>query len=152
MADAPRLTFWWERVEDTSILRMPRDNWNAIVGHLGEPLEIDVSATPISQVAQCSSVVASIAHRFGPATAQVAVFRYDSNDEPTPINQDKYDVWTNLAAHPRLPDMINAASTEDNANLRNFMDEHVFFVKLQHGPDHWLRDVPSSITALLKKY
>lgn len=47
--------------------------------------------------------------------------------------------------------MIQAASTSDNANLRQAIDEQVFFVKQDHGPDHWLSAVPSSITALIKR-
>jgi hypothetical protein len=129
---------------------MPRAEWDAIVA-VGMPVEIDISATPMSRVAEVSSVVASVAHRYAPPTALLSVFRYDLKDLPTPINQDEYDVWLDLGAHPRLPEMIAAASTSDNPNFRSFCRENVFFSKRQPGPDHWLTAVPSSITAIMKK-
>jgi hypothetical protein len=103
MADAPRFRFMWERVESTSVLSMPRDEWNTAVGTLGAPVVLDVRTTPVSAVAHDASIVASIAHEFGAATARVSIFRYDPVDAPTPINLDEYDVWTDLSAHPRLP-------------------------------------------------
>jgi hypothetical protein len=129
---------------------MPRKDWDDLVGTLGEPVEIDVRQTPIGGVADVSSVVASVAHRFGPATVRVSVFRYDEADAPTPYNQDEYDIWVDLTAHPRLPDMINAASTSDNENFRAFCRENVFFVKRRSGQDHWLSQIPSSITVLMR--
>lgn len=151
MADAPRFRFLWGRIQGTSILSMPRLDWDRVVGRLGEPVEVDVRDTPLSGVAQVSSVVASVAHEFGTASARFSVFRYDEADAPTPINLDDYDVWHDLAAHPRLPEMINAASTSDNENFRTFCRENVFFVKRSPGPDHWLPSIPSSITVILRK-
>lgn len=150
MADAPRFRFMWERIEGTSILTMPREDWATLVGTPGIPVSVDVRSTPLAGVTHVSSVVASVAHQFGPASARVSIFRYDAADAPTPINLDDYDVWTDLSAHPRLPEMLTAASVSDNENFRAFCREHVFFVKRQPGPDHWLPTVPSSITVLIK--
>lgn len=140
----------WERIEETSVLTMPHGDWTRLVGTLGKPVSFDVRSTPLAGVAHVSSVVASVAHQFGPATARVSVFRHDAADAPTPINLDEYDVWTDLSAHPRLPEMITAASTSDNENFRAFCREHVFFVKRQPGPEHWLPTLPSSITLLVR--
>jgi hypothetical protein len=150
MADVPRFRFMWERIERTSVLAMPRDEWNTAVGTRGVPVVLDVRATPVSAVTHAASLVASIAHEFGPATARVSIFRYDAADAPTPINLDDYDVWTDLSAHPKLPEMITAASTSDNENFRAYCCEHVFFVKRPPGPDHWLPTLPSSVTVLMK--
>jgi hypothetical protein len=150
MADAPRFRFWWGRVEGTSILTMPRRDWQTLVGALGSPVAIDVVETPLSGVARVSSVVASVAHQFGPATARVSIFRYDETDYPTPYNQDEYDVWVDLAEHPRLHEMVNAAFTSLDGNFRSFCGENVFFVKRPPGPEHWLPTIPSSITVLVK--
>lgn len=130
---------------------MPREDWNTVVGSLGVPVAIDVRSTPLSGITHVSSVVASVAHQFGSATARVSIFRYDHADAPLSINQDEYDVWTDLNAHPRLASMINAASTSDNENFRAYCQENVFLVKRQPGPDHWLPTLPSSISVLLKK-
>jgi hypothetical protein len=129
---------------------MPRRQWETAVGMLGEPVEVDIRETPVGGVADVSSVVASVAHQFGPATVRLSVFRYDEEDAPTPYNQDEYDVWVDLEAHPKLPEMINAASTSDNANFRTFCRDNVFLVKRPPGPDHWLSKIPSSITVVLR--
>ncbi len=129
---------------------MPREDWMTLVGTLGQPVSFDVRATPLQGVTHASSVVASIAHQFGSATATVGIFRYDPADVPTPINQDEYDVWKDLSAHPRLSQMINAASTSDNENFRTYCRDNVFFVKRRPGPDHWLPTLPSTIVALVR--
>ena len=150
MADAPRFRFWWGRVQGTSILTMPRRDWQNLVGTLGKPIAIDVVETPLSGVARVSSVVASVAHQFGAATARISIFRYDEADYPTPYNQDEYDVWVDLVEHPRLHEMVNAASTSLDDNFQSFSRENVFFVKRPPGPEHWLSTIPSSITVLVK--
>ena len=151
MADAPRFRFMWERIEDTSVLTMPRDDWNRVIGTQGVPVTFDVRSTPLAGITHQSSVVAALAHQFGGATARVSIFRYDPADVPTPINQDVYAVWTDLTGHPRYKDMITAASTEDNANFRAYCRENVFLVK-QPPPEseHWLPTLPGSVSAILK--
>jgi len=150
MTDAPRFRFMWQRIEAMSVLTMPREDWNAAVGTLGSAVVLDVRSTPVSAVTLASSIVASVAHQFGPSTARVSIYRYDEADAPTPINIDEYEVWTDLGAHPRLPEMLTAASTSDNENFRTFCGEHVFFVKRRPGPDHWLPTLPSSVAVLMK--
>jgi len=150
MADAPRFRCVWERIEGTSVLAMPRDEWNTAVGTLGVPVVLDVRTPLVSPVAHAVSIVASIAHEFGPATARVSIFRYDAGDAPTPINLDDYDVWTDLTCHPKLPKVITAASTSDNENFRAYCREHVFCVKRPPGPARWLPTLPSSVTVLMK--
>jgi hypothetical protein len=151
MVDAPRFRMLWERIEDTSVLTMSREEWHTAVGTLGAPVTFDVRATPLSDITHVSSVVAAVAHQFGPATAQVSIFRHDPKDAPYSINHDEYDVWTDLSSHPRLHDMINLASTSDNENFRSYCKGNVFLAKRKPGPDHWMTTLPSSITALMKK-
>jgi hypothetical protein len=126
------------------------ETWDGVVGHLGEPLNIDVQRMPISRVADVSSVVASVAHRFGPASAVVSVFRYDDKDDPYVFNQDRYQV-PNLAAHPRFDEIVIRASTSVNENMREYLRENVFLYKERPGSDHWLKTIPSSITAITRK-
>ena len=149
MTGAPRLLHYWGRLEDTTILSMPRTDWVSVVGSLGTPVRFDVRSTPMARMTEVASVVGSLVHEIGPATARFTIYRYDAADMPTPINQDDFMVWTDLSAHPRLKDMIDAASTSDNENLRTYCGEHVFFVKKRPGPDHWQTTIPSSITLVL---
>jgi len=148
MTDAPRFRLYWSKVEDFSILTMPREQWEGFQVSGEEPVLVDISATPVSGVARDASVVASVATQRSPATGRLAIFRWDEKDLPTPYNKDEYVVWTNLADHPRLAEMINAASTSDNENFRAFCREHVFLVKAQPGDDHWLSALPMSVSLL----
>jgi len=121
-----------------------------MTGDQGKPVRFDVRSTPIGRVADVSSIIGSIIHEVGPANARVSIFRHDPSDAPKDINRDDYRVWTDVRSHQRLTDMINMASTSDNANFRTFCEEHVFFVKCQPGSDHWMTTVPSSIDLVLK--
>jgi hypothetical protein len=103
----------------------------------------------MARMADVASVLGAVVHEIGPATARFTIYRYDAADMPTPINQDDFVVWTDLSAHPRLKGMIDAASTSDNENLRNYYNEHVFFVKQRAGQDHWQATIPSSIMLVL---
>jgi hypothetical protein len=47
--------------------------------------------------------------------------------------------------------MVNAASTEDNANMRGFLDDHVFFVKDVVRDSHHLADLPEHVKALVRR-
>jgi hypothetical protein len=151
MADAPRFRCLWSKLEGTRVFVMKRDDWNAATGTLEEPIGLDIETTPVAAVARDASVVAAVAHKFSGPTAHVSIYRNDPADDPTPINKDDYTVWTNLAEHSRLTEMIAAASTCDNDNFRSFCRDHVFLVKLSPGEDHWLKEVPSPVKALMKK-
>jgi hypothetical protein len=151
MADASRLLYYWGWVEDTSILSMPRTQWHDLVGHLGKPIPFDVRSTPMSAIANSSFIIATLAHQFGEATARVSIFRDDPTDAPLRINVDHYKVWTDLSGHPRLTDMIEAASTPYNENMKTLIEEHVFLVKEKPGPDHWMDTLPASITLVLER-
>jgi hypothetical protein len=149
MAEVPRVLFYWGRQENSSVLSMRREDWHSVVGSLGVPVRFDVGSTPMARMADVSSVLGSIVHEIGSATARFTVYRYDAKDMPTPINQDDYTVWIDLAAHPKLQGMIEAASTSDNENLKTFSRDHVFFVKQKPGPDHWQATIQSSLMLVL---
>jgi hypothetical protein len=101
--------------------------WLTHRNFVGGESELTIDRLLACRVAQMSSVVASVAHQFAPPTAKLSVFRYDQRDFPTPINHDEYDVWLDLGSHPKLNEMIVAASTEDNAYFLAFCKEIVFF-------------------------
>jgi hypothetical protein len=144
-----RLLLYWGRQENTSVLSMRREDWESVVGSGGMPVRFDVRSTPMARMSDVSSVLGSIIHEIGSTTARFSVYRYDVQDIPTPINQDDFTVWTDLSAHPKLAGMIEAASTPNDENLKNFCREHVFFVKQKPGQDHWQAMIPSSVTIVL---
>ena len=149
---APRFHAFVSRLERRQVLLMPRSDWNRLAQiAAGEIVEIDLSATPISRVARSSHVEAVIALRHSPSEVTLEVFRNDPNDAPTPINVERYRVWERPPAHWSYLDIVNAASTEDNANMRGFLDDHVFLVKDTVQEGHWLAELPSRVRAVLRR-
>lgn len=121
-----------------------------MIGHQGQPVSFDVRSTPMKSVSDVASVIGTIAHQFSAGTARVSIFRDDPDDAPKRINMDDYTVWTDLSGHPRLSNMIEAASTSYNENMRTVIRDNVFLVKQKPGPDHWMETLPASISVVLK--
>jgi hypothetical protein len=67
-----------------------------------------------------------------------------------PINVDRYMVGERIPNHLDFMKMVNTASTEDNANMRGFLEEYVFMVKEPPGPDHRLAEVPLRVGAVVR--
>lgn len=111
----------------------------------GDFVAIDISQPPIANVGEKSDLLATIAERRSDKEVIVAVYRNDPKDEPTPLNVDRYLVWEGLPPHRNYQQMVNTATTEDNANMRNFLKHYVFMVKEPPGPDHWLSEMPEYI-------
>ena len=128
---------------------MSRRDWQQ-VNQLreGDMAKIDLSTTPIAEVARGSRIEAAVVVRKSPVEVVVEVYRYDPVDMPLPINVDRYQVWERLPPHRNFAAMVNAASTEDNANMRGFLDDHVFFVKDVVRDGHHLADLPEHVKAL----
>jgi hypothetical protein len=150
MTEAPRLLHYWGRTEGVDILSMRRSEWHDLVGHEGKAIAFDVRSTPMRGISDVASVIGTIAHQFTPDAARVSIYRDDPKDAPNRVNVDHYKVWTDLTAHPRLPNMIEAASTSYNENMRTFIQKNVFLVKEKPGSDHWMPTLPSSVYVVLK--
>ena len=150
MADAPRFRAYWERFEDRSLLTMSRSDWSALQPCLGTPVVIDVSATPMARVTSNASVVKSFVEQHSAVTAEITIVRLDPSD-PKPFNVDKYDVWVDVTAHPKLGQMVSGASTSFNQNFRTFAAENVFILKQEPGLDHWLDQLPGPNTSIVTR-
>ena len=151
LADAPRFRAYWEHLEDRSVLTMARSEWNRLSLRFGEPVTLDVQRTPIAAVDKQASVVGAFGQLHSSATAQITIMRYDEKDAPTPINVDKYTVWTDMSGHRSLNQMISGASTQHNTNFSKFLEENVFIIKQDPGPDHWLPVPAAPVLAIVRK-
>src|SRR5262245_43225049 len=129
---------------------MPRSDWSAIRPGAENPAGIDVRQTPIGSVASKASVIAATAQQFSSATGEITIYRRDERDHPTPVNVDRYLVWTDLQSHQSFPELVQKASTENNDNLKRYLKDNVFLVKQFPGPDHWLGEIPSSVSVVLR--
>ena len=130
---------------------MSRRDWEN-ANHLreGEVAQIDLSMTPIAEVTRKSRIEAAVVVRKLPVEVLVEVYRYDPVDIPLPINLDRYRVWERLPPHRNFAEMVNVASTEDNANMRGFLEDHVFLVKEVVRDGHHLADLPEHVKALVR--
>ena len=112
---------------------------------------LDVERTPLRALAGRASVVGAFGQRASLATAEITIIRLDEKDAPTPFNVDKYTVWTDVTSHGSLPQMISGASTQYNQNFRDFLAEHVFLIRQDPGPDHWLPEPPAPVLAVVQR-
>ncbi len=129
---------------------MSRQSWDSLGVRPGIAVPIDVMTTPMAGISSNASVVATVAAQYSNATAEIQVVRWDEKDAPTPYNLDRYSVWVDLSSHRSFPQMLAAASTEDNPNLRKYLAETVFIVKQDPGPDHWSATIPTTIAAVVQ--
>ncbi len=146
----PRFHAYLEHIEGRSVLTMPRREWLTLAPYEGSAVQIDVTLTPMNMVAQSASVVAAVAVRWATSVNEVQIYRYDPVDQPTLINLDKYSVWEDLTAHEHFPQIVQAASAQNSAELQAYLRENVFIVKASPGGDHWLPDLPASVLAVMK--
>lgn len=147
LRSAPRFHAYFERIEGRSVLLMLRREWEKLSGLQGEVVEIDLSRTPIAALAKECRLEASVAKRRSESEVLLEVYRNDPKDVPTPINVDRYTVWERLPCHHNYMEMVNSASTEDNSNMRGFLDDYVFFVKEPVSDVHWMPELPTHIQA-----
>ena len=150
---APRFHAYFSHLEGHHVLLMSRPDWEQLGRMIrpGELVEIELSPTPIAAVVQDSRVVAAVAERQSDSEVAIEVYRDDPRDAPTPVNRDRYRLWERLPSHRDYQAIVNSASTEDNANMRGFLDDHVFLVKDEMIVEHWLRELPARVRAVLRR-
>jgi len=149
---APRFHARLTYIEGRSVLLMSRVTWKELKFQEGKPILIDVSQTPMSGVARDALVVAAVALRSSTSTARISIYRYDPEDAPTPYNVDHYEVWEDLPSFHDYEEIVSAASTRDDDNLRGFMQGNVFIVKEKPGKDHWLSqpELPALVRTVVR--
>jgi hypothetical protein len=134
-----------------SALIMARSEWERLRQHQDCPIEIDISETPIAAIAQDAQIVGSFIERTADGEGLITIFRDDPNDTPYNINVDKYEVWEHIPLRLDYEQTVKSASTSDDSSLRSFLDEYVFIVPAEKGPDHHLSEVPATYKAILKR-
>jgi len=150
---APRFCAYFDHLEGRQVMHMPRADWMRIGEiQVGEMVQVNLSDTPMAGVAVGSWVEGAVAERHSDGDVVVDVYRYDPKDAPRPINVDRYRVWERLPSHRDYSSMVVAASTEDNANMRGFLHDHVFLVKEEvDRVEHHLPDLPPRVKELLSR-
>ena len=145
----PRLLAYWEHIENKSVFVMSKNNWLKFGASEGNPVQIDVTQTPMSGVVLSASVLGAFAVKHSPSGNQIHIFRWDQKDAPSAINLDKYSVYEELYTHNNYQKLVKGAKVHDNKELRNFLHDNVIIVKEQEGNDHWLPALPGSAIAAM---
>ena len=148
---APRFHAYLEHIEGRSVMLMPRREWERLIEHQGAPVEIDLSRTPIAALTKECHLEAAVTQRHSESQAVLHVYRSDPKDAPTPINVDRYTIWERLPSQRDYLDVVNSASTEDNPNMRGFLDDYVFLVKEPISDIHWISELPPHIRAVVHR-
>jgi hypothetical protein len=112
---------------------------------LSEAVGVDVMQMPFSAVVRDAIVLAAMAERFTSTGIDVVVYRDDPNDGLKHVNVVRYAVLENVASRADLPQIMVSTSTEDNANLRDYLRQNVFLVNKSPGPAHHLLELPAHV-------
>jgi hypothetical protein len=149
---APRFHAYFRHLLGRQVLLMARVEWEELKRAIqpGELVRIDLRPTPLASVMSGSSVLAVVAERLSPSEVVIEVYRNDPKDAPTLIHRDTYRAWEQLPAHLDSRTMVISASTEDNANMRGFIDDHVFLTRDDISDGHWLSELPERVRAVLR--
>ncbi len=129
---------------------MAREDWIAVRAQTTDAVLIDITRTPMARLATDASLVASYALKLSPVVSEVGIIRLDPKDAPNVYNVDKYTVWEDLPSQPGFDRIIQAASTEDNANLREYLKRTVFLVKREPDAEHHQPEIPPVVRVLLR--
>ena len=153
--NAPRFHTLWQHIEgDKRIFAIRKAEWDS--------LQIDQSSNqklvkleleqfgplPIHRIMAGGNLIGYTATATD-SKVIIKIYRRDPKDEPTPINVDTYTVWKGLPPHLDVPSMIAKGSTSYDDNFLNYANDHVFLVKAAPGDDHWLKELPREVYALL---
>jgi len=130
---------------------MAREEWNRFQVRRDATVLVDVTKTPMVRVVDDATVVATAARQFSDATAEVTIYRDDPADAPKHINADTYTAWLDLSSHQSFGQMLTAASTRDNGNLRDFLHNNVLLLKEPPGAGHHAVDLPPTVQMALKR-
>ena len=138
-----------QRCENSSVLTMATSEWNSAVSVCDKYVELEISLTPMSEVARNATLLASVAIRHSTGTGQVEIYRDDPRDAPRNVNGDFFTVIENIEQHPRFDRIVSDASTEMNANLRNFIQNTVFLIPQPKDERHWSTGLPAHVIAVM---
>jgi hypothetical protein len=139
------------KVEGRRFLWMSRDEWEAAKPLFGKPVKIDISKTPMANVAKDASILATVAVHSSVGNARIDIYRYDKQDQPTPVNKDSYIVMENIIDRPDYHQLVIKSSTSDSPELRGFLKSNVGLVKTGYSDDHWFTELPSSVLCVIEK-
>jgi hypothetical protein len=146
---APRFRAYMDHKRNA--LYMLRKDWEQLISHDDEPIEIDISLTPLGSIKSRSKIVCAFAEYESKGVYQIVIFREDLNDDPKIINADKYEVWEDFLSVVDLEDTVSKCSTSIDTPFVNFIDDYVVILPVEKDADHHLYEIPSRYQVILKR-
>ena len=134
---APHLCAYLENKVDFKYLQISGSKWNKIKPDQETEMLIDISGTPMAGVTKQAGYIAATAKIISPSEVQIQIFRSDPKD-PKPYNMDTYLLLDDLSSRPDFLDIVDAASTDNDENMHEFLNEYKFIVPQKPGDFHWL--------------
>lgn len=132
-ADAPKLRAQWGRKIGFRVVPFERRLVDALALEAGRDVPVEIKQTPLAQVAHKSDVMSAFAHQDDSGTARLAIVRNDPADAPDFVNVDMYTLVLDVRSHPEFPQLVEAASTSDNENMRAFATRTALLLKHKAG-------------------
>jgi hypothetical protein len=153
--NAPRFHTLWQHIEgDKRIFAIRRSDWDSLRIDDGSSeklikLELEqFEPLPIHRVIAGGDLIGYTATASS-SKVTIKIYRRDPKDEPTPINVDTYTIWKGLPSYLNVPQMVITGDTDTNENFWHYANDHVFLVKEEPGDDHWLKELPGEVYAVL---
>ena len=151
--NAPRFHTLWESRENRRIFIMKKEEWESVKSSEGTPVLLDleeIRTLPFGGISNHPGYLGAVATNTGEEVS-IAIYREDPVDDPYPINVDRYTIWESFPSQilEDRTEMIQTADTNANGNFLEYEEKHVFIVKDDAGDDHWLKNLPSSVVALI---
>jgi hypothetical protein len=133
---------------------MKKSDWESIRSKRGDLFLLDLEqleSFPIGRIASHPGTVAASVSFTG-EKVQMTIYREDPGDDPFPINTDSYTIWESFPSHilTNRDEMIRTADTNADLNFQRYEEDHIFIIKEDAGQDHWLKELPSCVVALVK--
>jgi len=151
--EAPRFQAYCERTK--GVMFMPSSDWLGLASSTGVYVEIDLAKTPFSGLTLNPNYSIAVLKQASSDNIELEVYREDPNDAlaGTPINLDIYSVYNAIPSTWVLSDIVQAASTDADQNLDDFIAGQTMFIKWASSDiaDHHIPDFPAHVKAILKK-
>jgi hypothetical protein len=75
----------------------------------------------------------------------IDVVRLDQADKPYIYNIDHYTVLEHFASSPIYQEALRVARIDENEELAEFIQSHVFVVGPYSDDNHWVEEIPQHI-------
>jgi hypothetical protein len=145
MENQDRLQYALEHVTRNSVFIVERADWERIVDKSGNPVRLANVPLPITGlVSMAAHVMAAGSGIYNPSPG-IEVVRYDPADEPYIYNIDRYTVFEHFASAPIYQEALKVARIEENKELDEFIQSHVFVVGPFREDNHWVEEIPQHI-------